>query len=644
MKTADPDSAWRRTCQFVCDVLNPLLIIALALYVSLGLILTRFAAFSIEHWVALFWFCILLPLYPLMRRARTRWRAGQTRRGHSPLSLAPFLLLLPGIALEFGSPTLQVLHHADVHLAFIHQLLYESTPVESVFVAGYPPAYHWLYHAILAPLVHMTGFAPPSVASLVTVIAMFSSFVWISAALDALGICKSRSFKRSLLIMLVYFSLNLTSPLTVLSHIVAGNWNGFSNQLMLLPGANEHLHSLYKQVMNFNSVDLGLLCFVAGLCACLKMARDKPDAFQLAMFSAAGIGALAVREIAALYIVCAVSAGYALALGLDWLRSPQKTSPWLWVWRALTAQVSPRFIAIWLLLSLALSLPLLGYNLDIVSGFDAGKPYGLSIPNLQMIVAAALLLLPFVALNAVYAWQSRNLAWLALQCSCVLALGMTFVLTLPDRNQSKAVYFLCLLLALAALCALERLAQSISPRTRRFGKIAITGFCLLLIGQLVYSTANFRGTDSGYTQSAFYYDGMHVERAADIDGRLPGYLWIRDETPADAIVVLPIVVTRDSNLYHERLLYLRQPHLHFAASVINVTERAHHIGVVYDSARDDMDYQDIIGRMGDELPDHDFFAVIKESEVSRTQMQRRGAKLVFDGGYNAAHVYWLNPD
>ena len=636
------ERGWRLLCHIVCDVLNPLLVISLALYVSLGYILTRFINFTIEHWIALFWLCLPLPLLPLMRRARAKWREdgpGQTRS--NPLSLLPFLLLLPGIALEFSSPTLQILHHADVHLAFIHQLLYAATPIESVFVAGYPPAYHWLYHAVLAPIVSVTGFAPPTVASLVTVIAMFSSFVWISAAFDVLGILRERTMTRSLLILLVYFSLNLTSPLTVLSHIAAGSWHGFSNPLMLLPGANEHLHSLYKQVMNFNSVDLGLLCFLAGLFACLKMAREKPDAAALIVLSAAGIGALAVREIAALYLVFAVCAGYALSLALDWLRSPRKMSPWLWRFRAWTQRVSLRFLVLWLLFSLALSLPLLSYNLDIVSGFDAGKPYGFSIPNMQMIVAAALLLLPFAALNAIYAWRARNGAWLALQCSCLLALGMTFVLTLPDRNQSKGVYFLCLLLALAAVCALERLLQSDVRGRRRSAKLARYGFCLLLIGQLIYATANFSSTDRDYAESAYRYHGMHVERDHALDGRQAGYLWIRDETPKDAVVVLPLHATRDSNLYHERLLYLRQPHLHFASSVINITERLHHIGLIFDADTSDAAYLDIIGRMERELPGRAFYAVIRPDEVSPATMLRRGAELVFDG---AANVYGLNPD
>ena len=638
------DRRWQLLCRIARDALNPLLIIALALYVSLGYILSRLIAFTIDHWVALFWLCTLLPLPPLIWHARRKWREGGARQTRgTPLALLPYLLLLPGIVIELSSPTMQVLHHADVHLAFIHQLLYEATPIESVFVAGYPPAYHWLYHAVLAPLVSMTGFAPPTVASLVTVIAMFSSFVWIGAAFDVLGICRERTVTRSFLILLVYFSLNLTSPLTVMSHIAAGTWTGFANPFMLLPGANEHLHSLFKQVMNFNSVDLGLLCFMAGLYACLKMARDKPDAPTLIVFSAAGIGALAVREIAALYIVFAVAAGYALSLALDWLRSPRRVAPWLWRFRALTERVSTRFLGLWLLVSLALSLPLLSYNLDIVSGFDAGKPYGFSIPNLQMIVAAALLLLPLAALNMLYAWNLRNGAWLALQGSCLLALGMTFVLTLPDKNQSKGVYFLCLLLALAAVCALERLGKSDAPRRRRFAHVARLGFCLLLTGQLLYAAANFSSTDRGYASSAFRYNGMHVERDDAFDGRQASHLWIRDETAVDAIVVLPPAATHDSNLYHERLLYLREPHLHFASSVINISERLHHIGLIFDAQTSDADYLDIIGRMERELPGRALYAVIKPDEVSQAIMLRRGAELAFDGD-DAAHVYRLNPD
>ena len=651
MKPRTPDAAWSLLRGVIRDVLSPLLVIGLALYVSLGYILSGLLPLTGEHWLALFWLCLLLPLPPLCWRARDKWRDDARRRpryGWSALfSLSPLLLLAPAFALEFSSPTLQILHHADVHLAFIHQLQRGTTPLESVFAPGYPPLYHWLFHAALTPLVSLTGYAAPSVATLVTVVAMGVAFVWISRVLEALELFGSRSWLRTLMILLVYMSFNLTCALTVLSHLAAGAWTGFSNHFMLLPGANRHLHSMLKQVLNFNSVALGMLLFSAALYAIVKMSRDKPDASTLILFSATGIGALAVREIAALYIVCGLFGGYMLMLSLEWLRSATPLLPHQWLWRELTRKCTPGFLALWLAISLALSLPLVKYNLDITGSFDAGKPYGLSLPNLQMIAAALLLFLPLFALNFRFVWRSRSRAQSTLQYACALATLLTFVLTLPDANQSKAVYFLGMLMALAALCASTHLETGATRLVRRIGKLTPLVFGALLIGQIVYVSSNFAASAWNYARSGYRYQGLHIEHSDDdFGGRMAGYLWLRDNTLVDAVVALPINETPRSNLFHERALYLRQMHQHFATSNIDPTERLHHLGVIYDADIGAAEYSDIITRMEQELPRRQFFAVIKESEVGQRNYAatRRGACLPGRGGRGAcllAQSEWI---
>ena len=294
-------------------------------------------------------------------------------------------------------------------------------------MVGFPANYYWLYHAYLATIVKITSFSPASASSIVNVTAIFSSLIWLGQTLKLLRLGKSRTVMLGLMILLVYFSVNLTSTPTLLAHYFKGTYSPYAFDIMRLPGADERLHSVMGKVMNFTSVTLGIMTFTAALYASVQLVKDKITVLALVTVSAGGIAALAVREIAALYIVIVLLGGLTVFAVNDWIRDPDKIK---WIdrkWRALTEDISPRLLLIWLAVSLVLSLPLVKYNLDIVGSFSAGRPFGLSSTNIRTIVAALLLLLPLFLLQLIFLWRARDRGQsFILLCGFIALLPTTF--------------------------------------------------------------------------------------------------------------------------------------------------------------------------------------------------------------------------
>lgn len=636
---------WRLTTSVIFDILNLLFLFSLALFVGIGYILTLVMPLAIDHWQALFWLTLLTPAALLAvsaRAKRTRydyrdplWRA--------LLPVVPLLVILPAVWAEFASPTLQVTHHGDIHIGYIHQLQYETTPIDNVFMVGFPANYYWLYHAYLATIAQVTGFSPASASSIVNVAAIFSSLLWIGQTLQLLKLGQSRTLALGFMILLVYFSVNLTSTPTLLAHYSQGTYTPYAFDIMRLPGADERLHSVMGKVMNFTSVTLGIMTFTAALYACVLLAQERISIRALLIVSAAGIAALAVREIAALYIVLVLLGGLALLVAHDWIRDPEKIQWFKRKRRALLAEVSLLQLLAWLALSLALSLPLVKYNLDIVGSFSAGRPFGISGANIRTIVAALLALLPFFLLQFAFLRRARDRGQIFIQLCAFIALLPATFLTLPDQNQYKGIYFLGMLMALSALFALRAMRHQNRASWRRCGRAAEILLYVLVLSQVMYVSASNVHRAGVYAEQGYRFQGRHLVHTSDVNGRLAAFLWIRDHTPADAVVLLPIVPSKYSNLFHERMLYVRLLQLHFKSSLLAYNERRYDIELIYYEETDADAYHALLTKMESELPGRLFYAVVKDTEVGREIMRGRGAELVFQDMSGGGQVYLLNP-
>ena len=214
-------------------------------------------------------------------------------------------------------------------------------------------------------------------------------------------------------------------------------------------------------------------------------------------------------------------------------------------------------------------------------------------------------------------------------------------MTLPDHNQYKGVYFLGILMALSALFALRTMQQHKSVRWRGFGKTIAILLYILVLSQIIYVSSSYVNRAGNYAAKGYTFNGAHLEHTSDVDGRLPAYLWIREHTPVDAVVVLPIIPSKYSNLFHERMLYVRLLQLHFKSSILAYNERVRGLELIYSEATSTNDFRMLMDDMERELPGRPFYAVVKDSEVSTEVMAGRGAELAYGHDFDGANVYAL---
>ncbi len=326
------------------EVMNPLLVISIALFVGVGYILTLLMPVNISHWQMLFWVTLLLPLGTLLIRAHQIWNREYTLSARYAwkrfLPLLPLLVFIPVFGAELTYPNLQLPGHGDLHAGYVFQLLFGSTPIDNVFVPGYPANYYWLYHAYLAALVSITNLSVPTVGSIVNLIAILSSLLWIGQALIVLGVANARTVKLGLLTILVYCSVNMTGVLSLAGQAADGANLTQSLRIMLLEGADRRLYSVLAKALHFGSMTLGLMFFVAALYACIVIVQRKANLMELILMSASGIAAMAMQQVAAFYIVMVLLGGVFLTTLVFFIGAKDKSSWALSVWRVVCRQVA----------------------------------------------------------------------------------------------------------------------------------------------------------------------------------------------------------------------------------------------------------------------------------------------------------------
>ena len=330
MSRSGTDFVWRLLTALVVDILNPLFVIALALYVSVGYLLSLLMPMRVEHWLMLLIFAVCASLVAMLANAFPVSGKGSQRRDRVTwrvlAPMLPLFIFVPVFQAEFAKPVLQILNHGDLHVGYVHELLHRSTPVHNIYVPGYPANYYWLYHAILAALVKLTSLAPPLVASLLTLLAILSSLLWLGKSLSLLKLAKPRTVSLGALVILVYCALNIAGVFNLLGPLAEGAEIPNTLRHMNFAGADRRLHSVLGKVMNFTTMSLAIMCFSATLYACLRIVHGHIQRSSLVLISASAILAIALQPIVALYIAGTLLGGLALTGFIAWSKEPRKSA------------------------------------------------------------------------------------------------------------------------------------------------------------------------------------------------------------------------------------------------------------------------------------------------------------------------------
>lgn len=633
----------------ILEVLNPLFAISFALFVSVGYILTLLMPVTIGLWQALLVPCTLIPFAWLLHGAVKRSQQSQSEpyqyswRILLPLVI-PIVVLAPGLYAIASSPTVQALSNPDLHYGYIYQALHGSTPYENIFVAGYPANYYWLFHAYVAAYTQWTALPPSYIGTLVNVLAVCSSFLWIGQTLVILGLAKPRTLALGLLTTFVFCCLNATGILSLLAHLMDGTYLAEDLRVLLLDGAHKHLHSALNKLANINSTDLGISLFAAALYSCLKIVSGEVRLQYLVVVSACGILGLATAQLATVYIVVALLGGLVITGAAHLLGERQVRGRIGAYWHQLTCQIPVATILIFLAASLILSVPLVHYNIEM--SYNTRHHGGFALfnqSNMDMLWGAFALLFPLYLLQWLNVLRGRERMACFIQTSATLGLLLGSGLTVTQATQHKGVYSLALLMGISALLTLRTLLASERGFRRNAGRaMALCLFALvfLRVGYVNYALLN-RSRTSEY--SGFAYDGNHIVYTVDKAGRFPAYYWIRDNSPANALVITPLDSFIFANVLPERQFYVKKAQYTYTTGIQDYDRRVRQLDKFYRDDTSPQDYYYISRNIARHFPDRPIYAVVKDSEVSPEVMAGRDAELVFEHAGCGAHVYRLYP-
>ena len=633
----------------ILEVFNPLFAISFALFVSMGYILSLLSPMTIDLWQALLIPCTLIPLAWLLSGAVKRSKQSHSDayqfswRVFLPL-VVPAMVLAPGLYAIVSSPTVQILSHPDLHFGYINQLLYGSTPLENVFVAGYPANYYWLFHAFLAAVVKTTALRAPVIASIVNVLAVVSSFLWIGQILILLKLGKRRTMSLGLLVVFVFSSVNITGILSLFTHVINGTYEPNNLRLLVLEGGHKHLHSSLNKLANVNSMDLGVSLFAATLYSCIRILKGKIDLRTLILISACGILGLAVAQLATFYIVVSLLGGLTLLAAWYLLQTSQKRAAVRRFWYQLTNQISPVSVVLYLGISLVLSVPLLKYNYDIAyntrgqNGFEL-----LNQTNLAMLWAAFALLLPLYILQWFFVMRRGNQSAYFFQICGLLGLLLGSGLSITIDNQYKGFYFLAIVLCISALFALKNLITFEKPTWRNVARLIAIPLFVLVFLRIIYIDYSLLNKSSTNEYRGFAYEDEHIVHTVDKRGRFDAYYWIRDNTPADSLVITPLDSFIFASILPERQFYVKQAQYVYTVNIEDYDKRVRQLDKFYRNDTGPQDYHYISRNIARHFPDRPIYAVVKDSEVSPEVMAVRASELVYEHEGDGANVYRLYP-
>ncbi len=591
-----PDAG--RTPSMSGRLLNATLLLTLATFPAAGmLLLLLIGPFGGGGWARLLVASLLLSLAVAWGAHRRRWSAllSDAAPTGSPVSprgiawaLVVLLALLPTVIAVIASPRVQISHHGYFHSAYVHQVIAGMVPPENVTLPGHPSNTYWPYHALLAAMVTLLGVPAPLASALLNLILLAGSLGW-SAAIACELYGPLRRGLGGVVAVFGLFGANLLGGLYWLMYVAAGT--PAEPRVLVLLG-DTRLATLLAKFANYTGAALGVYFYVFVLLVTVRLLRGRARPFDLLLAAAALLGAFALHAITGAFIAAgfplAAAAGALLAAALDGrlpaALAPARVSATLRGW--LGPHAVPTLVGVIALLVLA--APVLHFVASASSEFPEPPRIGLPDAYALSIVATSYPLLPFFVLGIVHGWRRRDASVLFLALVCLGGYALASVVSISGRNEYKFIYLGSIGLCLVALEPIVRvLRDAAGARRPVLRALAWTALLLPCLNVATFGIGQIRGPL--WADPTFAYDGSHVVAAPGAPPS-PGtgleladlFAWVRDNTPADTVVVVPLLFRDRSVLYvlAERVPYVVDG-MHYNRGLPDFQLRAAQVAALY---------------------------------------------------------------
>lgn len=580
-------------------LLNTTLLLTLSAFPAAGmLLLVVLGPFGGRGWAALLVASVVGSLVVASLAHRGGWSAlvsGEDTAMARPSGRAwhwsalVVLAFVPTVVAVLGSPRVQISHHGYFHSAYVHQVIAGLVPPENVTLPGHPSNTYWPYHALLAALVELLGIPAPLASAVLNLALLGGSLAWTAAiARELYG-----PVRRGLGAAIAVFGLlgaNLFGGLYWLLPAATGA-PAEPRTLVLL--GDTRLATLLAKFANYTGAALGVYFYVFVLLVTVRALRGRARAFDLLLAGMALLGAFALHAITGAFI----AAGFPLAAGCAFLVAAALN-------RSLADVVAPARVraafARWignehgpalvaaLVVLIAFAVPVLHFVASASSEFPEPPRIGLPDAYALSIVAVSYPLVPFFVLGIVAALRRRDPALLFLALVCLGGYALASVVSISGRNEYKFIYLGSIGLCLVALEPISRILRDGAAGHRAVVR-ALAWVALLLpcLNVAMFGIGQLRGPL--WADPTFAYDGRHVVTTTAAPPT-PGtgleladlFAWVRDATPLDTVVVVPLLFRDRSVLYvlAERVPYVVDG-MHYNRGLADYQLRAARVEALY---------------------------------------------------------------
>jgi len=452
------------------------------------------------------------------------------------LGLIPYLTLVPGFTALLLSTRVQLSVHGGFHTGYIFQILHGFSPPENVVLPGYGANIYWLYHALLAVFSYIYNIAPPLASAVVNLGGLIGALYWIRKSIGMIALNNKNSLITSFYSLLVLFGASLFGAIHVLvTNIIRGKLNlhilfyPLQYDGMLLDG-DKRLLTLLKKFLNFNGTSLGILYFAFCIYISLLILKKRLTTKRILLLAIAISGALIFHTISGLFALAIIPLSLLISLIyaerknlVDYLYNT-KAIEWLFLLITCFILFAPVFHHIYLG---SKALP-------------KNSQVGTSIfYNIESILSTVYPLLPLSILG-VYV-KYRKLSGIILFISAVSILGyiLSIILELPGDNQYKFIFSSTIAVSILSVIGLDYLYYNLKGNLRLAGKtvfyitFVILAFNIMSVG---FSYLN----SSKYEDTFYYTKDKEILLKDGFDKYNDVYNWIRDNTPSNTIVIMPL--------------------------------------------------------------------------------------------------------
>jgi hypothetical protein len=468
--------------------------------------------------------------------------------------------------------------HGPFHIGYVNQILNGTIPPENVVLPNYGANIYWLYHALLAAIVQIFNISAPTASISLNMFALVGSLYWINRILGNMDLKYKNPFIISCYAIFILCSLNLYGFLHYLYGYFQSNddfphdfFTSMYRSYTILMG-DDRLSNLFRKFLNFNGFPIGVLYFFATLYYITSLLNKKINLTKILFLMLSIAGALIFHTTTGVFILITVPLSLIIVISYTNKGHLKK----------LILSIEPLELVIFVIACLFF-LPVFHYIIQASEALPAKPTIETnSMFSLTSVFASTYPLWALMLVGLYFNKEKLSSSIRFLIIAILLGYTLSILVHVPDNNQYKYIFLSTIMLGTIVIVLLDRVACD-SGKKNRFSALKVLLALALIVPfvNVIYVTVN--GFISPWVgDNTYYFEGRSIY-ISDGEPFKKSYLWIKENTPYNTVVIAPYENKNDSRIYTvaERLPYVVYGHF-FGEGIPEYHKRVKNVRQFYD--------------------------------------------------------------